>query len=257
MDFLQDELGPFRIWQWLAIIAAAILLSWLAQKYILGSGGGGSGRPVDRTQGDPHAGTQPTGGIAVDGSGGGGGGFSDPPPEPEFEVVEERPTNRQWLAVALQSVSATGQWEPAEVDTALRNYLSGRTLTDEQFKIVNRALHFEGAPPEGAPPIDRERDEVERDPGPTDDGDGGGSGGGGGGDTADDEATWRQRVRDYYAQGHASPGQYHGSQTGTQVVNRLARQLANGDRSWPDVKHSIDLQHTAASQGLTEAEFNS
>lgn len=157
-EWLQRELGPFPVWQWLVIVGGGLALAVIVNR-VAGPDGGRSGRPVDPTQ-NPYAGTQATGGPGVTYA-------SNRSATVELADGQSRPTtNREWVAVASSLVATIGLYQPVEIDTALRRYLQGTELNATQLAIVNDALRMVGPPPEGAPPIIRDQP-VPSDPGPT------------------------------------------------------------------------------------------
>lgn len=57
-------------------------------------------------------------------------------------------TNAQWARNTTDSLIASGS-NPADVTTAIANYLTGKPLTPTQQSIINIALQKYGSPPEG------------------------------------------------------------------------------------------------------------
>lgn len=147
-EWLEDRLGPFAVWQWLAIVAAGIALGLVVRRYNAGDDEGQARTLGDPTQ-DPFAGTQATGGPGIL--------YSAPDRSAGLTTTSGKPkTNREWLAAASQRVLAIGLYQAAEIDGALRQYLQGIPLSPTALAIVNDALQLVGPPPEGAPPIERD-----------------------------------------------------------------------------------------------------
>ena len=161
--WLENRVGPYAVWQWGLILLAGIALAFAVRRFRPGAGDDGA-RAVagDPSQLSPFAGTQATGGPGVT--------YALDTAAGTTRNGTARPTtNREWLDLASSRVIDQGMHSPAAVDSALRNYLSGRPLDAIAYAIVNDALRAVGPPPEGAPPIERD-EPIPRDVGPTDDG---------------------------------------------------------------------------------------
>lgn len=159
-DALTERLGPFALWQWLAILAAGIALSmWLQRAWMPDDDGDDDGDDQGRGRTGPR--------DAV----GGGGGFEFIDDQGRYGVIDDgTPSdNDEWLAAASDAAADEG-YRATLVDRALRRYLTGQSLGPEELDVLDVALSTVGTPPDGAPPIVHEP----ADDDPADDGNGDG-----------------------------------------------------------------------------------
>lgn len=80
---------------------------------------------------------------------GGSGQFADiNPPAPEEPKIE---TNESWRIKATNGLIATGLYDPATVESALRKYVTGQSVNVVEQAIIAVALTRYGVPPEPLP----------------------------------------------------------------------------------------------------------
>lgn len=59
-------------------------------------------------------------------------------------------TNAQWSQYAIGQLSQSGRWDPADIASALGNFLTDQPLADAQQTIVRAAIGVAGYPPVGS-----------------------------------------------------------------------------------------------------------
>lgn len=148
---LARQLGPFTAGQWAIVAAAGVALGLIVRKFA----GGGAGSdmadlPAADTSGtvaDPTAYAGGTGGYGFTTQGvvpmNGGAGTAT--------TVNPITDNETWLTRALATLAAQGTFAPADIVRALRRWLDGETLTQQDWAIVNGAIAVGGNPPEYVP----------------------------------------------------------------------------------------------------------
>lgn len=133
-DVLTTRLGPFVVWQWLAIAAGGVILSAALSRWW---------GPSAPAAGDDGLDLAPTGGVgAIDNAA--------TPPAPTTPT-----TNEEWIKAGVAVLIREGRtgWLS---DQALRRYVAGWPLSPEQLSAVDLAIVRIGPPPEGAPAIQLE-----------------------------------------------------------------------------------------------------
>ena len=150
---LGRKVGPFSVGIWLVIAAAGLGLGVVIRRSM--SGISGNLPPIDAAEADgstpstgagytttPYFGTQ---GALIPQNGGQPAGYGGS--EPDMR------TNNDWVRYAVRYWADRGLYSAADVDTALRRYVQGESLTAAQAAIVSATLRDVGTPPEPVPPM--------------------------------------------------------------------------------------------------------
>ena len=137
---LTNEVGPLKVWQWIAAGIAGIGLGILANRAMnRGAVSSGSSASVG---GNPS----PATGAGTIGSVAGAVGLANnaPPATPTGPAAIE--SNQAWRTAALRILIEQG-FGPLQADQALANYLDGRAPTPEDAEAIDIALSQVGLPP--------------------------------------------------------------------------------------------------------------
>lgn len=150
---LARKVGPFSVGIWLLIGAAGLGLGFVLRRSM--SGLSGNLPPIDAAEADgstpstgagytttPYFGTQ---GALIPMNGGQPAGYGGD--EPDMR------TNNDWVRFAIRYFADRGLYSAGDVDTALRRYVQGESLTKAQAAIVSATLRDVGTPPEPVPPM--------------------------------------------------------------------------------------------------------
>lgn len=132
---LQKKIGPFPLWVWVVGVGGGLFV-------LMRRGGPNFGGSTDEDT-TPRA-------VVYTGTGGSdGSGVSDPqlPNDPTIE------TNEDWFRAASEFLLATNR-PPALIDSALRKYLAGQSVTANEQALINEAIRGVGPVPQVLPPID-------------------------------------------------------------------------------------------------------
>ena len=157
MAALGRKVGPFSVGVWLVIAAAGLGLGVVIRRSM--SGLSGNLPPIDAAEADgstpstgagytttPYFGTQ---GVLVPLNGG-------QPTEGYGGQEPDMRTNNDWVRYAVRYWADRGTYSPGDVDTALRRYVQGESLSAAQAAIVSATLRDVGTPPEPVPPMNIE-----------------------------------------------------------------------------------------------------
>jgi hypothetical protein len=125
---LKRELAGIPAWGWGAIIVVALLVSWYVRRRAAASAATTAPAPVS--------------GAAADGSAPLTSGVTAANISPYLD-------NNAWGVAAETALlqDATGI-DPATIDSAIRDYLAGDTLTPDESTVISRALTLIGPTPE-------------------------------------------------------------------------------------------------------------
>lgn len=141
---LGQNIGPMPAGAWAAAVAGGLGLLWYSRTHSSAASGTAVPATVDPTQS-----LVGTGGSGAMGS----GGYFYPTDGSGTQVAPGSAavtTNAQWGSQAFAWLAAQGM-APDVVDKAIRDYLSGISLSAQENALVSQALGKYGQPPEGLP----------------------------------------------------------------------------------------------------------
>jgi hypothetical protein len=135
---LGKQAGPLPVWVWAAAVAGGIGIYVFQQR---------NAAPAPAEQ-------LTTGDQAEVGAGPGGWYY-----QPALPVASAAPpatieTNEQWAVEAERYLMNVKNYDPGLVDAAVRRYISGESLSAQQWSIINDALRFLGPLPSPLPPLE-------------------------------------------------------------------------------------------------------
>lgn len=144
MAWWEEQYGPLPGWAWILVVGGALGMSFYFY----------SQQPSDEEVVTVEDTSSPSG------VGQRAGGWSYTPPEEEPTPDTDFETNEEWGRHVRDQLIAEG-YAPAIVDSAVRNYLAGNGLTQEEQSVINIALAKFGGPPQILPPVYGEDGEEE------------------------------------------------------------------------------------------------
>lgn len=133
---LGKKIGPLPLGVWIAAIVGGIGIA-----YVVRQRGGSDDEP------EPYV---PDGTVISQPNGIGQTGSSSSDQSGEDLEVDPQ-TNEQWGRIAIRKMIARG-YDPTTVDSAIRKYLAGETLTVTERALIAETLVVVGPPPVPPPP---------------------------------------------------------------------------------------------------------
>jgi LysM repeat protein len=141
--------GPLPLGAWIAVVGGGLAIAYVAYKNNSSSSagidlsgvGGQTGQGVlDNTYGVPGVGT-----------GGSGMYWSNVAPTGDNSQDESNPDNQAWRLKVENAFIAMGNYNAAEVDATLTDYLNGNPLSVKEFALITLMLARFGPPPISVP----------------------------------------------------------------------------------------------------------
>lgn len=135
---LGKQVGPLPAWAWAAAVAGGIGVFMFQRR------NAGPETAIESTTGDQ----------AEVGSGPGGWYYQPALPVASAGPPSNIETNEQWAVEAAKYLMNVKNYDPGLVDAAIRRYISGESLSAQQWSIINDALRYLGPLPNPLPPLE-------------------------------------------------------------------------------------------------------
>lgn len=132
---LGQKVGPLPLGVWIAAVVGGIGIAYVVRR-----------RGEDEEPAEPYV---PDGTVIGQPNGVGQDGGDDDEPADDLDVDPQ--TNEQWGRMAIRRMMARG-YDPSLVDSAVRNYLAGETLSVTERALIAETLVVVGPPPVPPPP---------------------------------------------------------------------------------------------------------
>ena len=130
---LGKQIGPLPLGAWIVVVGGGLGIAYYTRR--------DSGPPVEveDTGSDPGVGT------------GAVGGWTPTTPGEQAPVAGAPTTNEEWAVQATRFLIASN-YDPINADSAVRNYVSGSSLSVSETALIAVALARFGPPPQVLPP---------------------------------------------------------------------------------------------------------